>query len=111
LKANITNPSFFNNVGINATTADSALHIVGNRTINPLTVGIRMGKTDQAFSGATESYGIEICSDNATNIGGSTIDFTYPYLDGQNNYAGRIFYENVLDILDFMLTIIQLIVN
>jgi hypothetical protein len=52
-----------------------------------------MGKTNQAFSTSSDSDGIEICSDTSNN-GGGTIDFTYPYLSGQNHYAGRIFYEN-----------------
>ena len=91
--SNITNPSFFNNVGINTTSSDSALHIVGDRTVNPLTVGIRMGKTNQAFSSSTDSYGIELCSDSSMN-GGGTVDFTYPYLSGQSYYAGRMFFEN-----------------
>jgi hypothetical protein len=93
LKGNITNPSFFNNVGINTSSADSALHIVGARNVNPQSsTGIRLGNTSSAFSDATDSYGIELCSD-ADIRGGSTIDFTYPFSSG-SYYAGRIFFEN-----------------
>ena len=55
-----------------------------------------MGNTTDAFSTATDSYGIEICSDADTR-GGGTIDFTYPFITGGTNiqyYAGRMFFEN-----------------
>jgi len=51
-----------------------------------------MGNTSTAFDIATDSYGIEICSDADTR-GGSTIDFTYPFGRG-SYYAGRMFYEH-----------------
>ena len=87
------NPTFTGNVGINTTTADSALHIVGSKEDNPTTVGIRMGKSSNFSTDATESYGIEICSDTYTT-GGSYIDFTYPYSLFPASYAGGMFFDN-----------------
>ena len=93
LKGDITNPSFFNNVGINTSSPDSALHILGPRTTSPNTKGIRLGYASDAFPISTESYGIEICSGTDTN-GGGTIDFTYPFGPSSSYYAGRMFFEN-----------------
>ena len=92
-KANTNNPSFTGNVGINVTTSDSALHIVGTKLDNPTTVGIRMGKSSNFASPGTNSYGIELCSDTDTQ-GGSYIDFTYPFGSNPTYYAGRMFFEN-----------------
>ena len=83
-KATINNPRFTGNVGINTLTADSALHIVGSKRDDPTTTGIRMGKSSNFVSGASESYGIEICSDSSV-IGGSYIDFTYPIISNFPN--------------------------
>ena len=92
-KADKNNTKLTGNVGINTTTPDSALHIVGAKVDNPSTVGIRMGKSSNFNTGATQSYGIEITSDT-DSTGGSYIDFTYPYSSNLNYYAGRMFFEN-----------------
>jgi hypothetical protein len=87
----LTNPILTGNVGINTLTPDSALHIVGSKLDYSPTVGIRMGKSSNFQTGATDSYGIELCSDTYVS-GGSYIDFTFPYGSGGNQYAGRMFY-------------------
>jgi hypothetical protein len=92
-KANSNNAILNGNIGINTTTADSALHIVGVKIDTPSTVGIRMGKTSNFLNPATDSYGIEICSDTSTS-GGSYIDFTFPYGSTPNYYAGRMLFHN-----------------
>ena len=76
-KADKDNTKLTGNIGINTTTPDSALHIVGTKVDNPSRAGTRMGKSSSFATGATDSYGIELCSDTAFS-GGSYIDFTYP---------------------------------
>jgi hypothetical protein len=77
-----------NRVGVNTTSPESALQIVGARQGVPTTVGVHIGHSNGT------NYGLELCS-NATDSSG--IDFTKP----NSNRRGAIGYSNSSEIMSF----------
>ena len=75
-------------LGINTTSPESSLQIVGARQGVPTTVGVHIG-----HSSAT-NYGIELCSDATASSG---IDFTKP----NSNRRGAIGYNNSTEVMSF----------
>jgi hypothetical protein len=75
-------------IGINTTSPESSLQIVGARQGVPTTVGVHVGHS----SGT--NYGLELCSDATASSG---IDFTKPGI----NRRGSIGYNNSTEVMSF----------
>ena len=85
LKANLNNPSFTGNIGVNRSTS-SALEVAGQKALTSVNNGIRFGFSEM-FPGLATGYGITLQSTD-----GCAIDFTG---NGSNNfYFGRLLFNN-----------------